>query len=346
MQRESVRALKAEFAQDVLPDLAGRINLRMATASASPYGGTPEATPDTGIALGVVPGRARAQDRLAVRVQDPRIMASPRILGRLMRDLDQRARGEFDLRFIGAVASASAPPWHRCLSRPLRPGCSIAHYGSTAGTIGGFFTRADQSDGCFALSNNHVLARENRASIGDAILQPGPLDGGTAALSRVGALADFIPLAGGPDANVVDCGICRLDDGIEAAPDIVGQGNWMAGIRDEPLDEDDTVRKAGRTTGLTQGVVSAIEVDDVWVHYDIGRCRFDGQIEMEGNGLQPFALGGDSGSLVVDAQRLACGLIFAVSTSGGRNGTGLAYANPIAPVLEKLHLHPMAGPRR
>jgi len=42
----------------------------------------------------------------------------------------------------------------------------------------------------YILSNNHVLANSNGASIGDPEYQPGPFDGGTAA-DQIATLSDF-----------------------------------------------------------------------------------------------------------------------------------------------------------
>jgi hypothetical protein len=57
------------------------------------------------------------------------------------------------------------------------PGVSIGHYQVTAGTFGALVT--DRATGeRFILSNNHVLANSNDSQLGDAILQPGAIDGG------------------------------------------------------------------------------------------------------------------------------------------------------------------------
>ena len=61
---------------------------------------------------------------------------------------------------------------------------------SRAGTLGGFVQTAA---GLSILSNNHVLAASDAAVLGDAVLQPGPADGGGAA-DRVGTLSAFQPL--------------------------------------------------------------------------------------------------------------------------------------------------------
>jgi hypothetical protein len=59
-------------------------------------------------------------------------------------------------------------------------------------------------------------------------------------------------------------------------------------------------------------------------------------IEIEGAKDQPFAQGGDSGSLVVNENKEALGLVFATSDLGGANGKGLAYVNPMSLVLDKM----------
>lgn len=94
--------------------------------------------------------------------------------------------------------------------------------------------------------------------------------------------------------------------------------------------------KLGRSTGLTRGRVTAIELDKVIVRFDLGFLRFDNQFEVEGAGDAPFSRGRDSGSLVVDSDRRAVGLLFAGGTVGGTNGQGLTFVNPIRAVLDVL----------
>jgi hypothetical protein len=76
---------------------------------------------------------------------------------------------------IPTPAPASIDPTGR-FDRPVPIGVSTGHPDITAGTIG---ARVKDSDGnIYALTNNHVYADENRASIGDKVLQPGAFDGG------------------------------------------------------------------------------------------------------------------------------------------------------------------------
>ena len=101
---------------------------------------------------------------------------------------------------------------------------------------------------------------------------------------------------------------------------------------------DGRASKVGRTTGVTHGRVTAFELDNLVVEYDIGDLRFDDQIEIEGTGEKPFSDGGDSGSLIVNSGREASALLFAGGDVGGSNGKGLTYANPLPAVLEALRL--------
>ena len=113
----------------------------------------------------------------------------------------------------------------------------------------------------------------------------------------------------------------------------------MAGQADAlNLFEGATVHKVGRTTGQTEGRITAIEIDNVSVEYDLGWLRFDNQIEIEGAGQQAFCDSGDSGSLIVDEDLKAIGLLFAGGDSGGANHKGLTYANPIELVLNTLKI--------
>jgi hypothetical protein len=61
--------------------------------------------------------------------------------------------------------------------RPAPLGFSVGHPAITVGSIGGRVV--DGAGNVYVLSNNHVLANGNGASIGDPALQPGPFDGAT-----------------------------------------------------------------------------------------------------------------------------------------------------------------------
>lgn len=213
--------------------------------------------------------------------------------------------------------------------RPLRPGVSVAHVDVTAGTLGAFVTVGGV---LHALSNHHVLAGAPGAQVGDLVLQPGPADGGTAPDDRIGTLAASVPLRAGVTAHV-DAALALLDTQDVDPTYPVGRVTTTATALG-----GESVLKTGRTTGTTRGRVTAIELDDVVVGYgdDLGDVRFDDQIEVEGLGPDPFSRGGDSGSLVVREDGVALGLLFAGSETGGENGRGLTYVNPVDAVLTAL----------
>jgi hypothetical protein len=199
----------------------------------------------------------------------------------------------------------------------------------SAGTLGAFV----ELDGSMhALSNYHVLVGSPSAAVGEAVVQPGPADGGRVPQDQVGTLAKFVPMAAGRPATV-DAAVAHLKD-VEVDLDYpVGRITTTA-----EAEGGEEVAKVGRTTGLTHGRVTAIELDDVVVGYgeELGELHFDNQIEVESSGAGSFSRGGDSGSLVYRSDGVALGLLFAGSETGGDNGLGLTYLNPIRAVLDAL----------
>ena len=76
--------------------------------------------------------------------------------------------------------------------RPVPAGCSISHTSVTAGTLGCWVKKKDQ---LYLLSNNHVIANNNEASPGDLIIQPGSYDGGLAPDDVIAILSEFVPIS-------------------------------------------------------------------------------------------------------------------------------------------------------
>ncbi len=221
--------------------------------------------------------------------------------------------------------------------RPAPGGVSVGHKDITAGTLGCWVRRNGE---WMLLSNNHVLANSNAASRGDAILQPGPYDGGRNPEDQLAELEDFVPIAmlGLPSdcsiasgvaavlnglaalvdsdtrlqpvraraaANRVDAAIARPLRGVDVDAEILHIGP-IAGTRSAELGM--AVKKMGRTTGLTEGEITQVDVT-VNVQYGAGRlARFEDQL-MAG----PMSQGGDSGSAVLDADDHLVGLLFAGS---------------------------------
>jgi hypothetical protein len=210
--------------------------------------------------------------------------------------------------------------------RPVPIGVSTGHTNITAGTIA---CRVQVGCHSYALSNNHVYADEGAAAIGDDVLQPGPIDGGSAPDDVIGTLFDYEPIVFSTAAsNLIDAAIIQLSaDTVGAATLPDGYGLPRTEVIAAVPNMD--VKKYGRTTGFTTGRVDAINVI-VNVGYDSGTARFIEQIIIRPG---KFSAGGDSGSLIVvddgPDDRRPVGLLFAGSKS-------ITIANPIQPVLDRF----------
>jgi len=328
MNIQSVRDLKQEIAAQVVPPAVAAIHAA-GGFSITTFSLARMTKAEPLVALGVAPGSKPGDVRLAVRLQRRSLERSHSLVETIRR----RARNEVEVRYAGRIAK-HALPWHRSRLRPLQPGGSVGHFKITAGTIGAF-AKERKSGNVVILSNNHVLANENAAKAGDAIIQPGDFDNGKRPKDTVAKLAKFVKLT--PNgANLLDAAIARVQKSIDFDAQKYQGIGALAGVRGDPLVPGVAVAKVGRTTGLTRGRITAIEVDNVVVEYDLGAVSFDDQVEIESTGDSPFSAGGDSGSLILDDELGACALLFAGSETGGSNGRGLTYANPIEVVLKKL----------
>ncbi|MGH2670668.1 MAG: hypothetical protein ACRDH5_16420, partial [bacterium] len=197
--------------------------------------------------------------------------------------------------------------------RPAPIGFSVGHPAITAGTIGAKVL--DQAGNAYILSNNHVLANINSGPIGAAALQPGPIDGGQDPADRLGTLSAFEPLhlaLGGygvtPPSNWIDAAIALvpvssnlsnstpLDEGGYGVPNaaIYGDADANGTIDNIGSAIGIGVQKYGRTTKLTQGQVSEVNVT-LDVCYDIF-CFFVGRFHDQiAICCTAFSDGGDSG---------------------------------------------------
>lgn len=222
--------------------------------------------------------------------------------------------------------------------RPVPIGVSTGHPDITAGTIG---ARVSDGSSVYALSNNHVYADENSATIGDNVLQPGAYDGGINPADAIGDLVDFEPIcfnasqAKCSDGGYNDAGDNTIDAAVALssaaqlgnATPADGYGAPRSATAAPAINLN--VMKYGRTTGLTKGRITGIHAT-VNVGYDSGVATFVDQII-----IQPgsFSAGGDSGSLIVvqkgSGARQPVGLLFAGSVF-------MTIANPIGPVLDRF----------
>lgn len=247
-----------------------------------------------------------------------------------------------DVKPVGMLRAFQSPTGR---FRPAPGGVSIGQYQITAGTLGCLVKKGDT---VYILSNNHVLANSNDASIEDNILQPGPYDGGLNPADKIAVLSEFIPInftgdgnggGGAPSCgtaksitaflnklaewygsstrlrqyriqqqqpdNTVDCAIARVLNPDDVLNDILGIGK-IAGIQEGELGM--TIKKSGRTTGLTNGTIEQIDVT-AQVSYGANKTAIFTNQFLAG----AMSQGGDSGSAVLNDSNNIVGLLFAGS---------------------------------
>jgi hypothetical protein len=251
---------------------------------------------------------------------------------------------------------AFTPTDPKARHRPAVPGVSIGHRDITAGTFGLLVERGSET---FILSNNHVLANINAGEVGDPIYQPGPSDGGTSD-DAIATLAEFEPIDFGessPECRYAElaakalnllaqitgsqhriqavrqtAGVNRMDAALAKPdrPDLVEAAILEVGLPTGVTEPElgQSVQKMGRTTGLTQGTVTQIDVT-VNVDYAGRKARFEDQVF-----TSPMSNPGDSGSTILDMDRKIVGQLFAGSSQ-------VTILTPIQRILGRFNVIPV-----
>ncbi len=232
------------------------------------------------------------------------------------------------------------------------------------GTIGYFVRRKSflpRKGDVLLLSNSHVFVDLRKMSVEDSdlIMQPSP---GESATSRpIGELVDFAAVKfdnDTSDANHVDAAVAKLWKQQTYQPMIPMIGAIKGFVKKKDVEVGEGSRKFGRTTGFTRGTVFSIGLD-IRIRYDrTGKeAFFKDQFLIKPDEKQSvkFIEKGDSGSLVVDDDNYAMGLIFAgggtieIENSSPETAAEdkavivmevnhYGVANPIGEVLSKLNL--------
>ena len=128
--------------------------------------------------------------------------------------------------------------------------------------------------------------------------------------------------------NQFDVALASLTDAALSDPSIVDLGSPPRGILDPALGLK--VIKSGRTSGISEATISQIDVT-VTVRYGDQLARFSNQMI-----TTPFSQPGDSGSLVLDFDRNAVGLLFSGSET-------VSVVTPIRPILNTLGVELVTG---
>jgi hypothetical protein len=245
--------------------------------------------------------------------------------------------GIIALSLISATWADSGPAHRDEQQFPIQLGISGGNINDSSkafcsgGTLGALVE--DGGGKQYILSNNHVLARTNLATIGEDIIQPGLIDQiPTCSKDTTDIVADlsaFIPILfktkGTMPPNTVDAAIAQVRAGyVDPTGFIIDIGTLSSDTVAPSLRM--AVKKSGRTTGLTNGNITAVNAT-IDVSYGSGKtARFINQIVV---GSGNFIASGDSGSLMVEdgvPSPRAVGLLFA-------GGSNTAIANPIDDVL-------------
>ena len=207
------------------------------------------------------------------------------------------------------------------------------------GTLGALIEKSGVQ---YVLGNNHVLGRRNRGVKGEAIIQPGYSDQSCPATDEafdtVAHLSAKKKLKFGLDRrNKVDVAIAEVVPGaVRADGEILQIG--IPGSDPVEAFALMRVKKSGRTTGLTRGIVESVgntvlvEIELECGSEETKVARFKNQIFIRDLDNRSFNRAGDSGSMVyedVDDCPAPVGLLFA-------GGGSLTAINPASAVLKTV----------
>ncbi len=232
-----------------------------------------------------------------------------------------------------------------------------ANLDGNSGTIGYFCRKKSlfpRRNEVYLLSNSHVFADLRRMNVEahDFILQPSPGEGGTS--RSIAELTKLSPLKFDndvSDANRIDASIAKLFKQQAHKFVLPFIGEIKRFVEKEEAEIGEKAQKFGRTTGYTSGNLFSVSLD-IWIKYDrTGKDAFFADqflVETDKTNYEKFVDKGDSGSLLIDGENNAVGLIFAgangkielkdseVKTQIVVNNYGVA--NPISEVMKKMKI--------
>ena len=211
--------------------------------------------------------------------------------------------------------------------RPLKGGIQIGNGSGALGTLGCLAKRTSDNV-TVMLSNHHVMFASGKG-VGDKIGQPDLCESCCCSCGEVGTIAAGSIPAGGV-AGRVDGAIATVKAGIGSIQEI-NQIGVIAGTAAAVFGE--TVRKVGRTTGLTTGTVTAVSDP---ASSSSGPTYINQVRVAPIAGVPKFSDSGDSGSVIVNASNQVVALLW-----GGN--TGPSVANNIADVLAAFGITIPAG---
>ena len=274
----------------------------------------------TGVGVGYKIKNGKRTNQVSIRVyvskKLPKEKLSPRDL--LPKKIENIPVDVIEAKFE-VVLDPSIPANHRLRFDPLLGGISIGNsILGGSGTLGvSVFDNVLGED--MMLSNWHVLCGRLACASGEPVIQPGS-GPGDAAGPVVGTLYRAAM------TNQVDGAIARLSGDRFLLKELFGWGH-VSSVATPVLGM--AVRKSGRTTGITSGVITDIDADISITYPDGVNRSLQNQVMIEGTlASRP----GDSGSIWIDDSNNAVGLNFARSGNMG-------VANPMPEVLSALNIN-------
>lgn len=242
----------------------------------------------------------------------------------------------------------AAGPAHAGRARPATGGDSVGHHRGGAGTLGCLvLDRHDRGRLCILSDYSALCLGQARPRPGDAVLQPGPADGGSRARDLIATLLRWTSVrdeAGAAKANLsAAVALVRQPDDVSA--EIRGRG-IPRGVRSPR--EGQSVCLVGRTTRLAQGTILRTGVEEEipcpHAQFVSGSRRGSG----DGAGFLPALFGdliettamieqGDCGAVLLDQDNYAIGLAFAGSQE-------ISLFLPMEKVLDALEVELVTEP--
>ncbi|OED49253.1 hypothetical protein AB838_07790 [Rhodobacteraceae bacterium (ex Bugula neritina AB1)] len=232
-------------------------------------------------------------------------------------------------------SGSTSPAHHQARTRAVVGGTSCGREDGTTGSIG--MVVLDKRTGRPGiLSNWHVLATA-RARAGDAVVQPGIMDGGKAGRDQVARLSRWMLDAGG------DAAFAELDTGRPWLPLQFGSYTQVRSVRRSRLGE--RLIKSGRSTAVTEAIVDG--EGHYRVPYEVSTGRYEPRdikgfklvpVQLGNPGNDELSAGGDSGSCWMhEASGAGVGLHFAGETSPDPRAEHAIACN-LDTVFERLEL--------